>query len=134
MSETNITSDSDALAPAGYAAIFAAWIVPGFGHLLLKRWGRGAIIFLCVGGLAVAGYAMRGQIYSMRSGDMFGFLGHFAEIGSGVFYFLARIFEPRGAETAQVAGIYGTRFLATAGLLNFLCMLDVWGIARTEKD
>jgi len=134
MSETNITSDSDAVSPAGYAAIAAAWIVPGLGHFLLKRQGRAAVIFLCVGGLAVAGYAMRGQVYSMRGGDMFGFMGHLAEIGGGIFYFLARFLEPHGADTARVAGVYGTRFLAMAGLLNFLCVLDVWGIAREKKS
>lgn len=134
MSVTNITSDSDTLSPARYAAIVAAWLVPGLGHLLLKRRGRAAIIFLCVGGLAVAGYAMRGQVYSMRGGDMFAFMGHLAEIGSGAFYFLARLLEPHGADTARVAGVYGTRFLAMAGLLNFLCVLDAWGIARAEKN
>lgn len=133
MSETNITSDSDALSPARYAAIVAAWLVPGLGHLLLKRFGRAAVIFLCVGGLAVAGYAMRGQVYPMRGGDIFGFMGYLAEIGSGVFYFLARLLEPHGADTARVAGVYGTRFLAIAGLLNFLCVLDVCAIARAEK-
>lgn len=133
MSETNITSDSDALSPARYAVMVAAWLAPGLGHLLLKRWGRAAIIFLCVGGLAVAGYAMSGQVYSIRGGDIFGFMGYLAEIGSGTFYFLARLLEPRGANTALVTGVYGTRFLAMAGLLNFLCVLDAWGIARAEK-
>ena len=133
MSVTNIISDSDTSSPARYAAIVAAWLVPGLGHLLLKHRGRAAIIFLCVGGLAVAGYAMRGQVYSMRGGDMFGLMGHLAEIGLGVFYFLAHLLEPHGANTALVAGVYGTRFLAMAGLLNFLCVLDAWGIARAEK-
>src|SRR5579864_6708303 len=133
MSETNITSDSDTLSPARYAAIVAAWLVPGLGHLLLKRRGRAVIIFLCVGGLAVAGYAMRGEIYSMRGGDMFEFMGYLAEIGSGALYFLARLFGRHGANTALVAGIYGTRFLAMAGLLNFLCVLDAWGLARGEN-
>lgn len=134
MSETNITSDPDASSPARFAAIVAAWLVPGLGHLLLKRWARAAIIFLCVGGLAVAGYAMRGQVYSIRGGDMFDFMGYLAEVGSGAFYFLARPFGQHGADTALVAGVYGTRFLAIAGLLNFLCVLDVWAIAQKEKS
>jgi len=70
----------------------------------------------------------------MRRGDLFGFMGHLAEIGGGIFYFLARFFEPHGADTARVAGVYGTRFLAMAGLLNFLCVLDAWGNrARGKK-
>ncbi|HLJ40484.1 MAG TPA: DUF6677 family protein [Candidatus Acidoferrales bacterium] len=133
MSETNATSDSGAVSPLAYAAIIAAWLVPGLGYLLLKRWGRAAVIFFCVGGLAVAGYAMRGQVYLMRGGDMFRFMGYLAEIGSGTFYFLARPFGQHGADTALVTGVYGTRFLAIAGLLNFLCVLDVWGIARPGK-
>ena len=133
MPDTNATFDSNAVSPLSYAAIVAAWFVPGLGHLLLKCWGRAAVIFLCIGGMAVAGYAMRGQVYSMRFGDMFGFMGHFAEIGVGVFYFLARVFEPAGPDMARVAGDFGTRFLAIAGLLNFLCVLDVWAVARQEK-
>ena len=131
--EANATFDSRAVSPPAYAAVFAAWLVPGFGHLLLKRRGRAAIIFLCVGGLAVAGYAMRGEIYSMRGGDMFEFMGYLAEIGSGALYFLARLFGRHVANTALVAGIFGTRFLAMAGLLNFLCVLDAWGLARGEN-
>lgn len=131
--ETNATDDSDALSPARYAAIVEAWLIPGLGYLLLKRRGLAAVIFLCVGGLVVAGYAMRGQVYSMRDGDLFEFMGYLAEIGSGAFYFLARLLERHGVDTALVAGVYGTRFLAMAGLLNFLCVLDAWAIPRAEK-
>ena len=77
---------------------------------------------------------MRGQVYSMHGGGMFGVMGCLAEIGSGAFYFLARLVEPHGANTALVSGVYGTRFLAMAGLLNFLCVLDAWGIACAGKD
>jgi len=133
LNQVNATLNSDAVSPLAYAAIFAAWIVPGLGHLLLKRWSRAAIIFLCVGGMAVAGYAMGGHAYSIRGADMFVWMGHVAEIGAGAFYFLARFFEPAGPDTARVVGDYGTRFLVTAGLLNFLCVLDVWGIARKPE-
>lgn len=135
MPETKATVDAaNAFSPSGYAAIVAAWIVPGLGHFLLKRRGCAAIIFLCVGGLVIAGYAMRGQVYSMRAGDLLGFMTHLAEIGTGVFYFLARFFEPHGANTARAVGDVGTRLLAIAGLLNFLCVLDAWGIARRKAE
>ncbi|MGH9681502.1 MAG: DUF6677 family protein, partial [Candidatus Acidiferrales bacterium] len=44
----------------GIAAAVAGWVVPGLGHLILKRWSKAAVYFLCVGGLAYAALAMRG--------------------------------------------------------------------------
>lgn len=134
LNATNATLKTESVSPVSYAAVMAAWIVPGLGHLLLRRWQRAAIIFFCVGALAVSGYAMRGQVYSLRGSNMLAVLGHLAEIGTGAFYFLARVFEPRGADTARVTGDFGTRFLVIAGLLNFLCILDAWEIARERKN
>lgn len=82
----------------------------------------------------MAGYLMRGQVYSIRSGDPFGILGHSAEIGSGAFYFLRRALEPRGADVARDLGDFGTKFLVTAGLLNYLSMMDAWEIGRKKKS
>ena len=76
---------------------------------------------------------MRGQVYRLRSGDIFAILNHLAEIGSGAFYFLAPFFEPAGPDTARALGDLGTRFLDIAGLLNFLCVADVYLIARKLK-
>jgi hypothetical protein len=117
---------------AGIIAL-AAWLVPGLGHLLLKRWERAGVLFFCVATLAAFGLAMRGQIYPPRGQDIFGFLGCIAELGAGAIYFLAHLFEHRGADLARVAGDFGTRFLAIAGLLNYLCALDAWHIARGGK-
>lgn len=134
MTESDTTPNLPRTSPIAYAAFAMGWFVPGFGHLVLRRWGRALVLFLCVGGLAVAGYSMRGQVYALRGGDIFSVLGHLAEIGSGAFYFLARSFEPRGADVARDLGDFGTKFLVTAGLLNYLCMLDAWEIARKKKD
>jgi hypothetical protein len=48
----------------GAIAAIAGWAVPGLGHLLLRKWGKAAIYFLCVGGLACAGLAMRGGVFA----------------------------------------------------------------------
>ena len=48
----------------GIAAAVAGWIVPGLGHLLLRRWSKAAVYFLCVGGLAYAGLVMRGGVFA----------------------------------------------------------------------
>jgi hypothetical protein len=114
-------------------AAIAAWAVPGLGHLLLKRWGRALFLFLAVGGLAVVGYGMRGEMFNTRSSDPFGALGFLADACSGVFYFLGRQLESSGPDISRAAGDYGTRFLAAAGVVNLLGVLDAYRIASGRK-
>ena len=109
-------------------AAVAAWIVPGLGHLLLRRWTKAVVYFLCVGTLAVVGLLMRGEVFQAGGADIFDRLGFFAEISSGVFYFLAHSINPAGADISRAAGDYGTRLIATAGVLNLLCVLEAFHI------
>lgn len=111
----------------------AAWIVPGLGHLALRRWGRAAIFFLSVGGLAITGYLLRGNVFPPRSGEPFGTLGFLADAGAGVFYFLSRFFESAGPDVSRAAGDYGTRFIAAAGVVNLLSVFDAYEIALGRR-
>jgi hypothetical protein len=111
-----------------------AWIVPGLGHLLLRRWGRALGFFLACGGLALAGLALRGEIFSPHSDDPFGALGFIADLGSGIFYFAARIFETAGPDISRASGDYGTRFIAASGIVNLLGVIDAFGIARGRRS
>jgi hypothetical protein len=119
-------------------AAIAAWIVPGLGHLLVGRWGRALVFFLTVGLLALIGYGVRGNVFQFHPADFqadpFSFLGSLADVGSGIFYFLSKTFEPLGPDVARAAGDYGTRFIATAGLINFLCVFDAFEIASGKKQ
>lgn len=115
------------------AVSIAAWLVPGLGHLLLRKWGRAAIFFLGVTALAVVGLLLRGNVFAPSRDDPFGTLGFLADLGSGVFYFISRSIESAGPDVSRAAGDYGTRFFATAGVLNFLCALDAHEIARGRK-
>lgn len=129
-----LTEKHSKLHPAVAALIaLGAWIVPGLGHLWLRRWGRGLTFFAAVGGLAVAGHLMRGEFYTPHSSDAFGTLGFLADAGSGVFYFLPRLLETSGPDIARAAGTYGTRFIAAAGIVNLLSVLDAFGIARGRR-
>jgi len=121
--------------PAGSALIVvAAWILPGLGHLLLRRWARGLGFFLASGGLALAGFVLRGEIFSLHSDDSFGALGFIADLGSGLFYFVARILETAGPDISHASGDYGTRFLAASGIVNLLGVIDAFGIARGRRS
>src|ERR1700683_1234977 len=119
---------------AAFLVAIAGWVVPGLGHLLLRRWGRALFIFLAVGGLALTGYGMRGEIFGTRSNDPFGALGFLADACSGAFYFLPRLLEASGPDVSRAAGDYGTRFLAAAGVVNLLGVLDAYGIACGRKS
>jgi hypothetical protein len=111
-------------------AALAGWLVPGLGHLVLRRWSKAAVYFLCIGGLACAGLAMRGGVFGAGAEDLFDRLGFFADLGAGVFYFLAHQIQTAGPDVAHATGDYGTRLFAAAGMLNFLTVLEAYDIGR----
>lgn len=111
----------------------AAWLLPGLGHALLKMWGRALACFFTCALLIVLGAGMRGNIFSLDGDDAFSKLGFVADIGAGSFYFLARALEPAGPDVSRSYGDYGTRLLATAGVLNLLAMLHAYEVTRGRK-
>lgn len=117
----------------GVAAAVAGWIVPGLGHLILKRWTKAAVYFVCVGALACAGLAMRGGVFGSNAEDLFDRLGFFADLGGGIFYFLAHQIQPLGADVAHATGDYGTRLFAAAGMLNLLTALEAYDIGKGSQ-
>ena len=117
----------------GIVAAILGWLVPGLGHLILRRWSKAAVYFLCVGSLACAGLAMRGGVFSAGAEDLFDRLGFFADMGAGVFYFLAHQIQTGGADIAHATGDYGTRLFATAGMLNLLTVLEAYDIGRGSE-
>jgi hypothetical protein len=122
--------------PAAFAPFVAlsGWVVPGLGHALLRKWGRALAFLIASGGLALAGYAMRGNIFPAHSADAFGRLGFLADAGAGVFYLLSRFLEARGPDVSRAIGDYGTRFIASAGIVNLLGVFDAYEIAAGRRD
>jgi hypothetical protein len=111
----------------------AGWILPGLGHAFLKMWGRAITCFLVVGILVFLGTGMRGNLFTYNNTDAFETLGYVADMGSGLFYLAARSLEVEGADVSHSNGDYGTRFLATAGVLNLLAALHAYEAARERK-
>jgi drug/metabolite transporter (DMT)-like permease len=112
----------------------AGWVVPGLGHLFQRRIGRAMAGFAAVGTMAVIGLWMRGNVFPVHSDDAFGLLGFIADAGSGIFYLLAHTIEKAGPDVSRAAGDYGTRLIATAGVLNMLFVLDALEISRGHKN
>ena len=111
----------------------AGWLVPGLGHALLKMWGRAVMCFLTVGILVILGAGMRGNVFTSSANDAFDTLGYLADLGTGTFYLVATKLETSGADVSHAGGDYGTRFLATAGVLNLLAALHAYEAARGRK-
>ena len=115
-------------------AALAGWIVPGLGHVLLRRWPKAIAYFVAVGVLAVVGLRLRGNVFTYGGADPFGVLGFIADAGSGIFYFLAQTINPAGADVSRAAGDYGTRLIAAAGVVNMLAMMEAFQIGFRGGD
>ncbi|GAC1666618.1 MAG: hypothetical protein NVS9B4_22360 [Candidatus Acidiferrum sp.] len=116
-----------------FAVGVAGWLVPGMGHALQKMWGRAAGCFVAVSLLMLVGVGMRGNVFTPNGDDPFSRLGYLADIGAGSFYYLARGLEANGPDVSHALGEYGTRILATAGVLNLLAALHAYEAARGRK-
>jgi hypothetical protein len=118
--------------------VVAAWVVPGGGHFLQKRTGRGALILVSVTMMFLFGMFMRGMMFTPEKGDILTTLinygGFVCDLMSGVLYFAAAMFGYSAPDMPGAVHDYGTKFLVTAGLLNILAMVDAYEIATGKKD
>jgi hypothetical protein len=127
---SHIKDDASPSVTRGLAAALCAWIVPGLGHAMLRRWPKAIAYFFAVGVLAIVGLAMRGDVLPASSQDAFDRLGFVADLGTGGYYFFSKTLEPSGPDDSKAAGDYGTRIFAAAGVLNFLIILEAYEIGR----
>jgi hypothetical protein len=110
-----------------------AWLLPGAGHLLQGRRGKGLVFLITVPLMFAFGLWLQGRLFPLEWSDPLVFLGAIADRGIGLPYVLAWMADA-GAGTVTAASYeYGNTFLMTAGLLNFLVMLDAFDIAQGRK-
>jgi hypothetical protein len=115
-------------------APLAGWLVPGLGHILLKRWVRGGLIFASVSIMFLSGLGMQGKVYGFNLGDLLDMLGFVGDFGNGLLYFLARSMDWGGGAVFRATADYGTKFLVCAGLLNVIAAIDAHHIAIGKKQ
>ena len=114
-------------------APLVGWLIPGAGHILLKRYGRGILLMASVVGMYLIGLGMDGHIYRPNGGDILDILGFVGDVGAGSLYFLTRIMDWGHGFIAHATADYGTKFLIVAGLLNFIAAADAHHIALGKK-
>jgi hypothetical protein len=116
-----------------YLPLIVGWLVPGAGHFLLRKWGRGALIAASILGMFALGLAMQGKLYGSAS-DILDLLGLAGDLGNGLLYFLSRMMG-LGADQVQVTTAdYGTRFIVVAGLLNVIAAVDAHNLRTGRKS
>jgi hypothetical protein len=132
--KTNETPPASKWAPA----LALAWLLPGGGHFLLKRPGRGGLIAACVAATFLLGLMMRGALFQPQTGDILTTViycgGFFGNLMAGILYLLAVWMGYSQPDMAGHVHDYGTKFLVAAGLLNVLAMVDAFEIATGKKD
>lgn len=116
-----------------YIAGFLAWLIPGLGHVYVRRWRRGAAFFLLIGAALWVGCALQGNLYRPMANQPLSLLATLGAMGMGAPYFLLRGMGYAG-DLVSPGYEYGTAFLLTAGLMNLLLVLDAWDISRGNKD
>jgi hypothetical protein len=141
MAKTEITTQDAPATTAtvpftGMAAMapLIGWLIPGAGHLIQKRWIRGLLLFASVAAMFAFGLAMQGKVYQPNTGDLLDILGFIGDLGSGAFYFMARIFDWGGTSITSAVADYGTKFIVVAGLLNIMAAVDAYHIAIGKKQ
>src|ERR1044072_564468 len=112
----------------------AAWLIPGMGHVMLKKWGRAALMGGAVWVCFLLGLGMGGHMVDLSTGQGSSALLQvppmIANFGSGILYITCWVlgigFADDPQQAARATYEYGNTFLLIAGLLNYLTMLDAF--------
>jgi len=114
-------------------AAVAAFLIPGLGHVYLRRWRRGLAFFLLILVSLWVGWDLHGNLYRVVANEPLSILGTLGAMGMGIPYWILRT-QGYAGDILAAGYEYGTAFLLTAGLMNWLLVLDAWDISRGKKE
>lgn len=138
MSDLEVGSTSEqtevALTGRAVAAMSAAWLMPGCGHLMLGKKSRALVFFLTVMTAIAVGCLLEGNLHRILPNQPLTLLATLGSMGSGIPYFALRFVAGYQGNVIAPGYEYGSAFLLTAGLMNLLLVLDVYDIARGRKS
>jgi hypothetical protein len=115
-------------------AAAAAWLIPGAGHLIQKRWTRGFLLMGSIVIMFVLGLLMQGRVYRPNGGDILDILGFIGDVGAGGLYIVTRALDLGHGIVAHATADYGTKYIIVSGLLNFISVADAYHIAIGKKS
>lgn len=130
-SDKALIENKSGISPA--VALLAGWLIPGLGHLLLKKPIRAALLFVSIVSMFAIGIALEGKVYTPNTGDPLDMLGFAGDLGAGALYILTRMLD-LGHSSVQIAiADYGTKFIVVSGLLNIVAAVDAHSLASGRK-
>ena len=121
------------MTPMSFLAPALGWLIPGAGHLIQKRYIRGALIMVSVVVMFLLGLAMQGHLYKANGGDILDILGFIGDLGAGGLYVLAQVSNWGTGAIAHATADYGSKFMIVAGMLNLITVADAYHIAIGKK-
>ncbi len=113
--------------------LLAGWLLPGLGHLLLRRQIRAVLLFVSIAAMFFIGVALQGKIYTANTGELLDMLNFIGDLGTGLLYLLARVLDWGTAPIQLATADYGTKFIVVAGLLNIVAAVDAHSLAIGRK-
>ncbi|MGO9317403.1 MAG: DUF6677 family protein [Terracidiphilus sp.] len=116
-----------------YLPLIAGWLVPGGGHFLLRKWGRGALLAASILGMFVLGLLMQGKVYA-GAHDILDILGLAGDLGNGLPYFICRLLGLGDVQVQVTTADWGSRFIVVAGLLNIIAAVDAHNLKTGRKS
>jgi Family of unknown function (DUF6677) len=127
--------------PMRAISLVASWLIPGAGHMLLGRFGRGLLFFALIVGAFAFGLSLHGRLFwptvaegSMLHYDLITVLWFAAQIGSGGCYLLSYTWGlGTDPHPLPATSDYGNTFMLLAGLLNYLIIYDAFDIGAGRK-
>jgi hypothetical protein len=132
--ETQKVAAASAATKQAMAALVLGWLVPGAGHLLVKRWYRGLLIMASIFILFFVGLGMQGKVYGFNTGDLLDMLGFVGDVGTGMLYIVAHAADWGQGAINRATADYGTKYIVVAGLLNVMAAIDAYHIALGKKQ
>ncbi len=129
-SETTIDTKMNAKA---YGMFFVGWFIPGLGHILQRKYVKGLIFMTGTLLLLVLGVIMQGKFYDTGQMHPLMLLGFLGDLGSGFFYFIIKLLGLGKGNIEAVTFNYGTTYMVSAGLINYLVALNAADIARGKR-
>jgi hypothetical protein len=128
-------SVSESRAAAAVPACLFACLLPGAGHLYLRRRGRGLLYLGALLSLFFLGLAKQAGLSPHWSflDDPLAFIVSAGQLAMGLPYYVARSLGLGVGRVTAPTYEYGLTFTAVAGLLNVLVVLDAYDIAVGRK-
>jgi len=109
------------------------WLISGAGHLVQGRRDKGLTFLVTLPLMFAFGLWLQGRLFPFEWSDPLVFLGAIADRGIGLPYVFAWMADAGAGLVTAASYEYGNTFLMTAGLLNFLVILDAFDIAMGRK-